>query len=86
MGLETIFRNFWTGLIHNKFLICQNSCIYELIKNRQILITRPFFVVASQFVYQRAQGEKAHPMAPLSGVCVGAIILLSRNQVLGSIT
>ena len=34
----------------------------------QIFITRSFFVVASQFLYQRVQGEKAHPMAQLSGV------------------
>ena len=34
----------------------------------QIFITRLFFVVASHFLYQRVQGEMAHPMAPLSGV------------------
>ena len=33
----------------------------------QIFITRSFFVVASQFLYQRVQGEKAHPMALLTG-------------------
>ena len=39
-----------------------------LIKNiLQIFITQSFFVVASQFLYQRVQGEKVHPTAPLSG-------------------
>ena len=44
------------------------NIIYEYIKNLQIFITRPFFAVASQFLYLRDQGEKAHPMAPLSYV------------------
>ena len=33
-----------------------------------MFITRSIFVVESQFLYQRVQGEKAHPMAPLSYV------------------
>ena len=37
-------------------------------KNLQIFITRPFFVVASQCLYQRVQEEKAHPMALVSDV------------------
>ena len=31
-----------------------------------MFITRSIFVVESQFLYQRVQGEKAHPMASLS--------------------
>src|SRR5208282_6413039 len=40
-------------------------------KNKlRISTTRPFFVAASQVLYQRVQWEKAHAMAPLSCVCV----------------
>jgi hypothetical protein len=45
----------------------------------QIFITRSFFVVASPFLYQRVQGEKAHPMAPLSGAWEPFLAPRNRN-------
>jgi len=45
----------------------------------QIFITRSFFVVASPFLYQRVQGEKAHPMAPLSGAWEPFLAPQNRN-------
>ena len=53
------------------------------IQNLRIFITRPFFVAASQVLYERVQMEKAHAMAPLSCVCVrhNFIIALSRDGV-----
>ena len=45
----------------------------------QIFITWSFFVVTSQFLYQRVQGEKAHPMAPLSGVWEPFLAPRNRN-------
>ena len=48
------------------------------LKNLRIVIIRPFFVLASQVLYQRVQGEKAHPMAPLS--CVWPPLLSPRNR------
>jgi hypothetical protein len=45
----------------------------------QIFITRTFFVVASQMLYQRVQGEMAHPMAPLSCVWEPFLAPMNRN-------
>ena len=47
----------------------------------QIFITRSFFVVASQFLYQRVQGEKTHPMAPLSDVWESFLALRNRSSI-----
>ena len=45
----------------------------------QIFITRSFFVVASQFLYQCVQGEKVHHLAPLSGVLEPFLAPRNRN-------